>query len=76
MAVATTGSPNTAPHSATERLLVTRVEPRSYHAMVDVYSEEKITEYMEGIRGVIANCTRVMPTHEEFIAKHCAAKPM
>ena len=53
-----------------------RVEPRSYHAMVDVYSEEKITEYMEGIRGVIANCTRVMPTHEEFIAKHCAAKPM
>ena len=53
-----------------------RVEPRSYHAMVDVYSEEKIREYMEGIRGVIANCTRVMPTHEEFIAKHCAAKPM
>jgi tryptophan 7-halogenase len=53
-----------------------RVEPRSYHAMVDVYPEEKIIEYMEGIRGVIANCTRVMPTHEEFIAKHCAARPM
>ena len=53
-----------------------RVIPRSYHAMVDVYPEEKIIEYMEGIRGVIANCTRVMPTHEEFIAKHFAAKAM
>lgn len=53
-----------------------RVIPRSYHAIVDVYPEEKIIEYMEGIRGVIANCTRVMPTHEEFIAKHFAAKAM
>ncbi len=53
-----------------------RMTPRGYHALVDVYPEEKIVEYMAGIRGVIANCTRVMPTHEEFIAKHCAAKPM
>lgn len=53
-----------------------RVMPRSYHALVDAYPEEKIIEYMESIRGVIANCTRVMPTHEEFIAKHFAAKAM
>ena len=53
-----------------------RMQPRSYHAMVDVYPEAKIVEYMENIRGVIANCTRAMPTHEEFIARHCAAKTM
>jgi tryptophan 7-halogenase len=53
-----------------------RVEPHSYHALVDVYPEEKIAEFMGNIRGVIANCTRAMPTHEEFIAKHCAVKPM
>jgi tryptophan 7-halogenase len=53
-----------------------RVEPRSYHALVDVYPEEKITEFMRNIRGVIANCTQAMPTHEEFIAKNCAVKPM
>ena len=53
-----------------------RMAPRSYHALVDVYPEEKITEFMGNIRGVIANCTRAMPTHEEFIAKHCAAKTM
>lgn len=53
-----------------------RVEPRGYHALVDVYPEEKILEYMANIRGVITNCVRVMPTHEAFIAKHYAAKPM
>jgi tryptophan halogenase len=53
-----------------------RMAPRSYHALVDVYPEEKIGEFMGNIRGVIANCTRAMPSHEEFIAKHCAAKAM
>ena len=53
-----------------------RMHPAGYHALVDVYPEEKIAEYMANIRGVIANCTRVMPSHEEFIAKHCAAKAM
>ena len=53
-----------------------RLQPKSYHALVDVYPEDKIAEYMANVRGVIANCMRVMPTHEEFIAKHCAAKPM
>jgi tryptophan halogenase len=53
-----------------------RMAPKSYHGLVDVYPEEKIAEFMRNIRGVIANCTQAMPTHEEFIAKHCAAKPM
>ena len=53
-----------------------RMHPTGYHALVDVYPEQKIAEYMANIRGVIANCTRVMPSHEEFIAKHCAAKAM
>ena len=53
-----------------------RMQPRGYHAMVDAHPEAKIVDYMENIRGVIANCAKVMPTHEEFIAKHCAAKAM
>jgi tryptophan halogenase len=53
-----------------------RMSPKSYHALVDVYTEEKIAEFMGNIRGVIANCARAMPTHEDFIAKHCAAKTM
>ncbi len=53
-----------------------RMAPKSYHALVDVYSEEKIADYMQNIRGVIANCMRVMPTHEEFIERQCKATMM
>ncbi len=53
-----------------------RMAPKSYHALVDVYPEDKITEFMRNIRGVIDKCTQAMPTHEDFIAKHCAAKTM
>ena len=53
-----------------------RMAPKSYHALVDVYPEEKITEFMRTIRGVIDTCTQAMPPHEDFIAKHCAAKAM
>ncbi|WP_147653845.1 tryptophan halogenase family protein [Vulcaniibacterium gelatinicum] len=49
------------------------VHPRGYHALVDLYSEEKIAEYLDNVRGVIANCVRAMPRHEAFIARHCAA---
>ncbi|GHA81738.1 tryptophan halogenase family protein [Cognatilysobacter bugurensis] len=52
-----------------------RVQPAAYHALVDLYPEEKIAEYLDNIRGVIANCVQAMPTHEAFIARHCAAPP-
>jgi tryptophan halogenase len=49
-----------------------RVIPRGYHALVDLYSEEKIAEYLANVRGVIGACVQAMPTHEAFIARHCA----
>ena len=52
-----------------------RVPNRGYHALADMQPEEKIHEYLEGVRSVIDNCVRAMPTHEEFIAKRCAAVP-
>jgi tryptophan halogenase len=53
-------------------MLGQRIEPRSYHALVDVYPEQKITDYLAGIREVIGNCVNAMPTHAAFIARHCA----
>ncbi|MEH6437933.1 tryptophan halogenase family protein [Massilia sp. DD77] len=47
-----------------------------YHPLVDTQSEEDIAEYLEGVRGVIAKCVGVMPTHDEYVAKMCAAKKM
>ncbi len=49
-----------------------RVVPAGYHALVDVYPEEKIAAFLAGVRGVIGKCVEVMPTHDAFIAKHCA----
>jgi tryptophan halogenase len=47
-----------------------------YHPLVDAQSEEDIAEYLDGIRGVIAKCVEVMPSHDEYIAKVCPAKKM
>ncbi|GAB3102195.1 tryptophan halogenase family protein [Lysobacter terrae] len=52
-----------------------RIHPQSYHALVDVYSEEKIAEYLENVRGVIGKCVQAMPSHDAFIARHCAIAP-
>ena len=47
-----------------------------YHPLADTQSEEDIAEYLEGVRGVIAKCIDVMPSHNDYIAKMCAAKKM
>jgi len=49
-----------------------RLHPRGYHPLVDNLSDEKLREHGDTVRGVIANCVRAMPTHADFIAKHCA----
>lgn len=53
------------------------MQPQSYHALVDLQSEDDIAEYLQGVRGVIAKCVDVMPDHAAYIAKNCAsAKPV
>lgn len=44
-----------------------------YHPLVDAQSEADIADYLDSVRGVIAQCVAVMPSHEEYIARHCAA---
>ena len=48
----------------------------AYNPLVDVQSEADIADYLDSVRGVIAKCVSVMPTHEEYIARHCAAPKM
>jgi tryptophan halogenase len=47
-----------------------------YHPLADVQSEEDTAEYLDGVRGVIAKCVDVMPSHGEYIARTCAARKM
>ena len=48
------------------------IVPRGYHPLVDVQPEERIAEFLASVRGVIGKCVEVMPTHDAFIARHCA----
>jgi tryptophan halogenase len=50
-----------------------RMMPKGYNAMVDAIDETALLRHVDTVRGVVANCVRAMPTHEEFIARHCAA---
>jgi tryptophan halogenase len=47
--------------------------PQGYHALVDAHGEANIAAHLEQIRGVIARCVELMPTHEQYIAATCRA---
>ncbi|MEQ1594390.1 MAG: tryptophan halogenase family protein [Casimicrobium sp.] len=51
------------------------IRPQGYHPLVDLRSEDEIRSYLRDVETVVKKCVEVMPTHEEYIAKHCAAKP-
>lgn len=54
-------------------LLGQNVMPASYHPMVDLLSDAELEQLADGVRGVLQRASAAMPTHEQFIAKHCAA---
>ncbi|HEV2286751.1 MAG TPA: tryptophan halogenase family protein [Steroidobacteraceae bacterium] len=49
------------------------IVPRSYHPAVDWVSDADLKSFVDAIEKVIAKCVSIMPRHEEFIARHCAA---
>jgi tryptophan 7-halogenase len=52
------------------------VMPKHYHPLVDLEPEAGIAKMLAGVQEVLANAADAMPTHEEFIAKNCAAAPV
>jgi tryptophan 7-halogenase len=53
-----------------------RVHPRSYHPLADLIPEPEIQKYIEEVENVIANCVKLMPTHNQFVSQFCAAEPV
>jgi len=53
-----------------------RIRPQAYHPLTDLLPEGEIAAYLDEVSGVIGACVDVMPTHAQFIADHCAAKPV
>ena len=49
------------------------IAPRDYHPAVDWVSDADLRSLVETVEKLIARCVSIMPRHEDFIARHCAA---
>jgi len=47
--------------------------PAAYHPLVDLVADAELAKLGESVRGVVAGCVAVMPSHEQFIARCCQA---
>ncbi len=52
-----------------------RLRPKAHHPFAELRPEAEVAAYVGHIEQVIAKCVKVMPTHADYIAKHCAATP-
>ena len=49
------------------------IEPQRYDPLVDMRSWIDATQYLADLRQVIDQAARAMPTHAEYLRRHCAA---
>ncbi len=49
------------------------VQPSGYDPLADRLSAQAAQRALDEIRGVTAACAATMPSHQDFIAQHCAA---
>ncbi len=47
--------------------------PDGYHPMADALTRDELSGFFGDIGKIVANATSHLPTHEDFIAQHCAA---
>src|ERR1700730_18143671 len=57
-------------------MLGQHIEPQHYHPAVDLVPDQEIAGLVDSVKNVIAACVEAMPTHAQFIARHCAAAPL
>jgi tryptophan halogenase len=50
-----------------------RIIPEAYHPMVDQMSEADLQAFVDHVKSVVAGCVDMMPTHQQFIDRHCKA---
>ena len=49
------------------------IRPRAAHPFVEAVAPHDRAEYLHNIRRLMAQAARELPTHEQFIARHCQA---
>ncbi|MDL2354347.1 MAG: tryptophan 7-halogenase [Pseudomonadota bacterium] len=55
-------------------MLGQRIMPQSYHPIVDDMPEDKLVNYVEGVRTTLATAVAAMPTHQQWIDRHWKAR--
>ena len=53
-----------------------RIVPRGYHPIVDQMPEDRLVEFVDRVREVVAHCVDKMPPHQHFIDSYCKAPAM
>ncbi|MBP3985071.1 tryptophan 7-halogenase [Pseudoxanthomonas helianthi] len=49
------------------------IMPQRYHPMVDRLAEEELQRFLASVNNTVVSCVDVMPTHQQFIDRHCKA---
>ena len=50
-----------------------RMRPARYHPVADLVPEAELRRRMEKLASITRNCRETMPTHQQFIDRHCKA---
>lgn len=50
------------------------IMPQRYHPMVDRLADGELQRFLASVNGTVESCVDVMPTHQQFIDRHCKAK--
>jgi tryptophan 7-halogenase len=59
-----------------EVMIGQRILPGAYHPMIDQMADADLYAFMDHVKTVVSGCVDAMPTHQQFIDRHCAAGPM
>jgi tryptophan halogenase len=54
-------------------MLGQRIVPQGYHPIVDDMPEDRLVDYVEGMRATLAEAVAAMPTHQQWIDLHWKA---
>ena len=47
--------------------------PVSHYPLVDLLDERELIEHFQSTQALIERCVQTMPSHAEYIARHCGA---
>ena len=56
-----------------EVMIGQNILPRAYHPLVEQMPDDQLKQFMQGVAQVIESCVGVMPPHQTFIDRRCAA---